>query len=42
MRTHFEDPNTITTIIVNDTKVMAMVDTGAAANVLDERTHNSL
>ena len=42
MGRHFEDPNTITTISVNDAKVMAMVDTGAAANVLDERTYNSL
>ena len=42
MGRRFEDLNTITTIIVNDTKVMALVDTGAAANVLDERTYNSL
>ena len=32
MGRHYEDRNTITTINVNDTKVMAMLDTGAVAN----------
>ena len=42
MGRHCEDPNAITTINVNDTKVMPMIDTGAAANDLDEMTYNSL
>ena len=39
---NYEDPYKITTTNVNDTKVISVVDTGAAANVLDEWTYNSL
>ena len=37
-----EDPNVIDQVDINDAKVMAMIDTGAAANVIDELTYQSL
>ena len=36
------DPNTITVVDLEDTKVRVMADTGAAANTIDEVTYQSL
>ena len=39
---HYEESNRITTINVHDTKIIAMVVTGAVAYVLEKRTYKSL